>query len=348
VPSAPADITALDRPGLARALADLGQPAYRTGQLVRWLYGRGARSFEEMTDLPDALRRSLAERFSLSFPEPIKKQVSRADGTRKYLWRLGDGATVESVGLPAGDRLTVCLSTQVGCAMGCSFCATGQGGFVRNLTAGEMVDQVTLVSEDFGRRVTNAVAMGQGEPFANYDATLAAFRFLNAKEGAGIGARHLTVSTSGVVSGIRRFAGEPEQFTLAISLHSAVEATRDGLMPGVRRWPLRQLREAIVAYVGATNRRVTLEYALVRDVNDSDAELSALSAFCRGLLCHVNLIPMNPVSDSGFAGSPEERVRRFHHALNAAGIETSVRVERGADIDAACGQLRQECEASSR
>ncbi|HEY3317698.1 MAG TPA: 23S rRNA (adenine(2503)-C(2))-methyltransferase RlmN [Coriobacteriia bacterium] len=338
------DVKSLDRAGLAEALGSLGEPAYRTGQLVRWLYGRGATSFEQMTDLPGALRDKLAERFSLSFPSLVRRQVSPSDGTRKYLWRLGDGTMVEGVGLPAGGLLTVCLSTQVGCVMGCSFCATGRGGFVRNLLPGEIADQVSAVALDFGRRATNAVAMGQGEPFANYDATLVAFRFLNSKDGAGIGARHLTISTSGVVPGIRRLASEPEQFTLAVSLHSAVQPTRDALMPGVARWPLPELLAALAAYTAARGRRVTLEYTLVDGANDNEGELQALLRFCEGLLCHVNLIPVNAVAGSALERSSQQRVERFRHALRSAGVEASVRVERGADIDAACGQLRQRCE----
>lgn len=338
------DIKSLDRAGLSEAIGSMGEPAYRSGQVVRWLYGRGATEFAAMTDLPEALRDALAERFALSWPELVRRQVSPTDGTRKYLWRLSDGVTVEGVGLPGGDRLTVCVSTQVGCAMGCTFCATGQGGFVRNLLPGEIVDQVTFVAHDFGRRVTNAVAMGQGEPFANYDAVLAAFRFLNSPEGPGIGARHLTVSTSGVIPGIHRLGREPEQFTLAVSLHSAVQRTRDALMPGVRRWSVADLRDALVEYTEATGRRVTFEYALVEGLNDTEPELSALVVFCRGLLCHVNLIPMNAVTGTPLARASAERVERFRHALQAAGTETSVRVERGADIDAACGQLRQRCE----
>jgi 23S rRNA (adenine2503-C2)-methyltransferase len=259
----------------------------------------------------------------------------------KYLLGLADGATVEAVGLPAGDRLTVCFSTQAGCAMGCSFCATGIAGLTRDLGPGEMVDQVRLVTDDFGRRVTNAVAMGQGEPFANYGATLGALRFLNAAEDLGIGARHITVSTCGLVPGIQRFSEEPEQFTLAVSLHSAVQATRDRLMPGVRGMPLPALREALVAYAEKTGRRPSLEYALIAGVNDSPEQLSALVRFARNLLVHVNLIPVNPIAESGFARSTDERVTTFQRELHMSGIEASVRMERGADIDAACGQLRQ-------
>jgi 23S rRNA (adenine2503-C2)-methyltransferase len=334
------DITALDRTGLAAALAGLGQPAFRTTQVVRWLYGRDVHSFEEMTDLPAALRERLAAQFSIGIAEIVARQES-SDGTRKYLVRFGDGTSVETVGLPDGERLTVCFSTQAGCAMGCAFCATGRSGFVRDLTGGEMVRQLQLVATDFGRRVTNAVAMGQGEPFANYDATLAAMRFTNAPDGLGIGARHLTVSTCGLLPGIRRFATEPEQFTLAVSLHSAVQATRDRLMPGLSGIPLAALRQTVLDYAETSGRRPTLEYALAAGVNDTDAERTALVEFCREALVHVNLIPVNPVAGAGLDRSTSERARAFRDALKDSGTEASIRVERGADIDAACGQLRQ-------
>jgi 23S rRNA (adenine2503-C2)-methyltransferase len=336
-------IERLSRDALSDALASLGQPAFRTAQVVRWIYGRGARSFDEMTDLPASTREALSRRYVLGATEIAERQIS-SDGTRKYLVRFADGVRVETVGLPEGDRLTVCFSTQAGCAMGCSFCATGRGGFVRDLGPGELAQQVRLAGEDFGRRVTNAVAMGQGEPFANYDAVLAGLRFMNSPDGLGIGARHLTVSTCGLIGGIRRFTGEPEQFTLAISLHSAVQATRDRLMPGVRGVDLADLRTAIVAYGEATGRRPTLEYALADGVNDTEAELAALIEFCRGMLVHVNLIPVNPVAGAGLARSSRERAVRFRDALMRAGTEASVRVERGTDIDAACGQLRQRAE----
>jgi len=321
-------------------MRDLEQPAWRVSSLVRWLYQRGVTSFAEMTDLPSAVRDALTERYTLSSPVVVGRQAS-ADGTRKYLVRFADGVTVETVGLPSGGRLTVCFSTQAGCAMGCAFCATGQGGLVRNLSCGEMADQVAVVAKDFGERVTNAVAMGQGEPFANYDAVLAALRFMNAKDGLGIGARHITVSTCGVLSGIRRFAKEPEQFTLAVSLHSAVQPTRDRLMPGVHGYRLRDLRDALADYAESTGRRPTLEYALVAGVNDSPKELNALVEWCTGLPCHVNLIPVNPVDGTGVERPDDEASLRFRHVLMRSGIESSIRVERGVDIDAACGQLRQ-------
>ena len=334
------DIGDLDREGIAALVAGSGQATYRTRQLVRWLYARGATRFEGMSDLPADFRTSLVEGFLVGTAETIATQES-ADGTRKYLVRFPDGVSVETVGLPDKDRLTVCFSTQAGCAMGCSFCATGRSGLARDLTPGEMVRQVMLVARDFGDRVTNAVAMGQGEPFANYDAVLGALRLMNADDGLGIGARHLTVSTCGLLAGIRRFSAEPEQFTLAVSLHSAVGATRRALMPGVRGVSLTSLRRVIVEYADTTGRRPTLEYALIDGVNDTPAELEALVAFARGLLVHVNLIPVNPVAGAGLKRATSARARAFADTLAAVGIECSIRVERGADIDAACGQLKQ-------
>ena len=339
------DIGTLSREGIGAFVSESGQATYRTRQLVRWIYGRGAARFDEMTDLPAEFREKLEDRFFVGAVETAQRQES-ADGTRKYLVRLSDGVTVETVGLPDDDRLTVCFSVQAGCAMGCDFCATGRAGFVRDLTPGEIVRQVRLVADDFGRRVTNAVAMGQGEPFANYDSVLAALRFMNADDGLGIGARHLTVSTCGLLAGIRRFTLEPEQFTVAVSLHSAVAVTRSRLMPGVAAVPLTSLREALIEYSRVTGRRPTLEYALIADVNDTAAELEALVAFARGMLVHVNLIPINPVDGADMKRSDAGRARAFRDTLAAVGVEASIRVERGADIDAACGQLRQRSEAA--
>ncbi len=334
-------IKGLGGPELEGLMSDLGQPGYRVSQLRGWLYGHGVDSYDEMTNMPTTLRERLELVAPLYTPTLVTSQTSAVDGTRKYLWRLADGSSVESVGLPSGDRLTVCFSTQAGCAMGCSFCATGHGGLVRDLGPGEMVDQVRLTAQDFGRRATNAVAMGQGEPFANYEHTLAALRFMNDKDGLNIGARHLTVSTCGLVEGIRRFAEEPEQFTLAISLHSAIQATRDRIMPGVRGQRLESLHTAIADYGQATGRRPSIEFALIEGVNDSDDELRALVEFCRGLHVHVNLIPVNPVEVARVSRSDVGRLVEFKRALVSTGTEVTVRQERGVDIDAACGQLRQ-------
>lgn len=339
-----ADIKAYDLENLAGLLDSIGEPRYRAAQLSRWLYERGASSYDEMTDLPKRLRETLGSIAPLTTPKITARQVSKLDGTRKYLFHFADGTSVESVGLPTKDRLTVCFSTQVGCAMGCSFCATGMGGYVRDLTAGEMVDQVRLVGVDFGTRVTNAVAMGQGEPFANYAATLGALRIMNSSDGLGIGARHLTVSTCGILGGIRQLSNEPEQFTLAISLHSAVQSTRNTLMPGVKGAKLPELRVALEEYATRTGRRPSLEYALIAGQNDTDAELQALVDFTQGLLVHVNLIPVNPVAGSGLSRSGPDRAREFVSRLAAVGVEASIRTERGADIEAACGQLKQRLE----
>ena len=300
VPEAPGhsvpEAVGIKRFGIA-ALEDLlyqlRQPAFRSQQLIEWLYGRAARSYTEMSNLPATLRQALAAEQPLSTPE-IKERLVSKDGSRKYLLELADGAAVECVGIPDGQRLTVCFSTQVGCAMGCVFCATGQLGLIRQLAAGEMVDQLNLVGQDFGQRVTNAVAMGEGEPFANYAATLDALRLINHAKGLAIGARHITVSTCGLPSGIRAFAKEPEQFRLAISLHSAQQETRDMLMPGLRHHRLRNLQQAIFDYGDKTGRRTSLEYVLINGINDTDDEIVALMQFCEGLDCHVNLIGLNP------------------------------------------------------
>jgi 23S rRNA (adenine2503-C2)-methyltransferase len=334
-------VKALSRAELANMLKnDMGTPAFRAKQVIQWLYGKGAATYEEMTNLPNDLRIKLAQELPLLPVTVTKKQVS-TDGTRKYLVRMGDGTLVETVGMPGKNKLCVCVSTQAGCPMRCAFCATGRNGYTRNLGPGEIVDQVRVVANDFGTRVSSVVLMGQGEPFLNYDATLEAMRILNSKDCFDIGARHITVSTCGVLPQIRRFASEPEQFTLAISLHSAIQDTRDELMPGVRQYDLERLRESVGSYAEATGRRPTYEYAMMAGINDTDVQLKALVAFCRRTLCHVNLITLNEVAGSPFQPSDKERVALFAKTLAAAGVETTIRESRGADIDAACGQLKQ-------
>lgn len=332
---------------LAALFQELRLPRFRVKQVEQWVYQKGVDSFQQMTNLPAALRTQLEQAFTLSSPTIEVRQQS-ADGTRKYLMRFEDGVAVETVGIPSldGSRLTVCFSTQAGCAMGCVFCATGLGGFVRNLTAAEMFDQVRLAGEDFGMRVSNVVAMGQGEPFANYDAVLAALRLMNDEAYLGVGARHITVSTCGLIKGIERIAQEPEQFTLAVSLHSAVQGTRNRIMPGVSGYPLTELRDALKAYGDTTKRRPTLEYAPMEAINDTEEEIEALIAFCRGMLCHVNLIPLNPVEAISFKNNnqfipPSPLLKAIERRLINAGVEVSVRTSRGGDIDGACGQLMQ-------
>lgn len=334
------DIRLLDLEELQNLVKELGQPAFRAKQLNEWIHEKNACSFDEMTNLPVAMREKLSERFSFNVPVELVKQVSK-DGSHKYLLQFADGVSVETVGMPNRNKLAVCISSQAGCAMGCAFCATGLAGLSRSLTAQEMVDQVLHVSRDFGERVTSVVFMGQGEPFANFDATIDALRALNDPDGLAIGARHLTVSTCGVIPGIRRFAELPEQFTLAISLHSAVQGTRNQLMPGVKKYTLPRLHEAIQLYVEKTGRRPTYEFAMIDGINDTNPEMQALIDFCAGTLCHVNLIQLNNIPDSPFRPSPIEKVETLQRRLTMHGVETTIRNSRGSDIDAACGQLKQ-------
>ena len=325
---------------LREALHEMGQPAFRAKQIEEWVWEKGATSFDQMTNLPKALRASLAEQFSLGGVREVGRQVSD-DGSRKYLLQYEDGTSVECVGMPTGSKLAVCVSSQAGCAMGCAFCATGAAGLSRSLTEAEIYDQVLHVRDDFGSRVTSVVLMGQGEPFMNYDASLAAMRRLNSPDGLGIGARHITVSTCGIIPAIRKFSNEPEQFTLAISLHSAVQRTRNALMPGVRKFSLLHLYEVMGEYVDKTGRRPTYEYALIRGVNDTEEELGALCDFCRDNLAHVNIIQLNEVKGSRFQPSSDARAGEFVRRLASVGVEATIRQSRGQDIDAACGQLKQ-------
>jgi 23S rRNA (adenine2503-C2)-methyltransferase len=331
-----------DTENVREVLLQLKQPRYRTQQLLEWIWAKDAQSYDEMTSIPRAIRADLAELLPLVRADIVQRQVSR-DGTRKYLMQFNDGHQVEVVGLPSENRLTVCASTQIGCAMGCTFCATAQGGLVRNLTSAEIVDTVVLVARDFKSRVSSVVMMGQGEPFANYDATLEALRILNAPWGLNIGARHLTVSTCGLIAGIKRFAAEPEQFTLAVSLHSAFQSKRDKIMPGVSTQTLYELRDALIGYYEKTGRRPSLEYALVAGYSDTSEEIDALGMFASAIGAHVNLIPLNAwEATARLQPTTAPRIREITTLLrNRYGIEATQRVRRGADIDAACGQLRQ-------
>lgn len=334
------DIRSLTADEIAELVQELGQPAFRAKQICEWVFTKHVSSFEEMTNIPKKLREQLTEHFSFRLPDELVKQVSR-DGSRKYLLEFSDGTSVETVGMPSKNKLAVCVSTQAGCAMGCAFCATGFNGLTRSLSAQEIVDQVRHVAMDFDERVTSVVFMGQGEPFANFDATVEALRMLNDPDGYAIGARHLTVSTCGIIPGIKRFSELPEQFTLAISLHSAVQSTRNKLMPGVKKYTLPRLHEAIQAYVEKTGRRPTYEFAMIDGINDTNPEMEALIDFCRGTLCHVNLIQLNDTPGSLLKPSPMKKVETLQKRLQMHGVEATIRNSRGNDIDAACGQLKQ-------
>ncbi len=334
----------LNRAELTAYLTALGEPPYRAEQVWQWLYRRHAASFDGMSNLPKSLRARLAEEADITPLRPIAVQESADGQTAKTLFALPDGAEIEAVLMRYPARRTLCISTQAGCAMGCPFCATGQMGFGRNLSAGEIVAQVLHYARRLdaaGERVTNIVFMGMGEPLANYAATWEAVRRLNDPAGFGLGARHMTISTVGLVPAIRQMMKEPEQVGLAVSLHAPTDALRDVLVPVNRRFPLAMLMQACRDYVAATGRRITFEYALMDGINDGDEHAGQFAALVKGLLCHVNLIPLNPTPDSPYSGSPDTRVYAFRDRLQAAGIPTTVRLRRGVDIQAGCGQLRR-------
>ena len=348
----PAELAGMTADELGAILASLGEPAYRGRQLARWIYQSDATSFAEMSDLPAALRAQLAERARLTRLEPLT--AVRADGgdTVKYLVRLPDGATVETVFMRYEDgRRSVCLSTQVGCGMGCTFCATGLAGLTRNLTAAEIIDQVLLVQRTQGERVTNVVFMGMGEPLANYQATRRALFVLNAPWGVGLGMRHLTVSTVGLVPQIRMLARERLQLTLAVSLHAPDDALRTQLVPINARWPVAELLAASADYVRTVGRRVSFEYVLLEGVNDAPDQAAHLGQrlvdaaratnATPGQSWHVNLIPWNPVYGMQYRRPDRPRVEAFVRELEHRHVSATVRLERGVEIDAACGQLRR-------
>lgn len=327
--------------GLLEHFRKQGEPDFRVSQVLDWLYRTQATSIDGMTNLSHEARERLSKVFSLE--EPTVERLSRSeDGTAKHLWRLTDGELVESVLIPAGDRLTLCISSQAGCAMGCTFCATGWGGFSRQLTAGEIVAQYRASlrwaeAEGYGK-ISNVVYMGMGEPLANRKAVLPSLTILN--RGYGLGARRITVSTVGVVPGILALAQRPEQFGLAVSLHAPVTELRAELIPLEERYPLSELMDALRAFNDAGGRRITFEYTMIDGVNDSPSLIAPLAALAREAHAFVNLIPFNPIPYRDWTASPPAGLRRFREGLEAAGVAVAIREPRGRDIDAACGQLR--------
>jgi 23S rRNA (adenine2503-C2)-methyltransferase len=335
------DLLSLDADAAAAWMKDQRQPAFRAKQLRAWLYERGAVDVDDMTDLPKALRTHLTEHATIGTLAVVHEQVSR-DGTAKRLLRTHDGHLIETVRMPYADgRRTACISTQAGCAMGCVFCATGQMGFSRHLSAAEIFEQAWRFHTELamiGERLSNVVLMGMGEPFHNYDASVTAVRRIMAD--LGIGARHITISTVGLVPAILRFAEEGLQVGLAISLHAATNEQRSALLPVNHKWDLAALIDACKTYVDRTSRRITFEWALIAGQNDSAAEAHRLGRLLKGLHCHVNLIPLNPTAR--YDGQPTQDVdaATFVEALQVHGIPATVRMRRGIDIDAGCGQLR--------
>jgi len=319
-----------------------GQPTYRAEQIATWLDQNFAADALEMTNLPQALRRRLAEETILSPLTPLTVQESTDGQTCKTLFALPDNRQIEAVLMRYNRRRTLCISTQVGCAMDCPFCATGQMGFMRNLTAAEIVAQVFYYARqlhNIGESVTNIVFMGMGEPLANYTETWRAIRRLNNPTGFNLGARRMTLSTVGLVPAIRQMSKEPEQVGLAISLHAPTDDLRNTIVPLNRRYPLAMLMQTVRDYIAQTGRRVTFEYALMDRLNDGPEQAAQLVDLLQGLLAHVNLIPLNPTPGSPWSGSPDERVIAFRDRLEAGGLNCTIRLRRGIDIAAGCGQL---------
>ena len=337
------DIKSMTREELGTAFAAMGQPRFRAGQVFAWLH-RGARSFDEMTNLPKALRERLAEEFELTVPAVARKQVSAKDGTIKYLWRLGDGHCVESVLMRYHHGNTVCISSEVGCAMGCAFCASTRGGLVRQLRPSEMIDQVLFTQLDSGAPVSNIVLMGIGEPLDNYDNVRRFLALVNDPEGMNIGMRHISLSTCGLVPGIDRLADEDLQLTLSVSLHAPEDKLRSSLMPVNRRYDIDELLDACRRYFEKTGRRISFEYAMIDGRNDTQEMAQMLIRRLRGLPAHVNLIPLNRIEESPLQPSTRQAVAAFQKALEDAGITATVRRTLGSDIDASCGQLRKKYE----
>jgi 23S rRNA (adenine2503-C2)-methyltransferase len=333
----------LSLPELTALLGEWGQPAYRARQVWEWLYRHYAGSFDEMTTLPGALRERLAAETALSIGDVVLSQHSSDGQTKKVLFQLPDGQYIETVLMRYEKRRTLCISTQAGCAMGCVFCATGQMGFMRHLSVAEIVGQVMHFARELAaeeQHVTNIVMMGMGEPLHNYDNTLAAVDRLTDPAGFNLGARKITISTVGLIPAIRRYADEQRQTPLAVSLHAATDEERSRLLPVNRRWPLAELMDACRYYVAKTGRRMTFEWALIAGENDTAEQAHKLGELLRGMLGHVNLIPLNPTAGYGGVPSSPERVARFQEILAEYGVTSTVRVRRGIDIQAGCGQLR--------
>ncbi|MFO7894990.1 MAG: 23S rRNA (adenine(2503)-C(2))-methyltransferase RlmN [Longimicrobiales bacterium] len=324
-----------------------GVASYRVDQTLSWLYEKVALSTDEITELPTEERAALAEAFTFTSPDPARVQVSE-DGTAKHLWRMADGELVESVLIPAEDRLTLCISSQAGCAMGCTFCATGWSGYRRNLSAGEIVAQYRgarrwAEANDYGP-ITNIVYMGMGEPLMNLGPVMDSLTLLN--HGYDVGARRITVSTVGIVPGIDALAERPEQFKLALSLHAPSHLLREKIVPVEKKYPIADLMESLRRFDEAGGRRVTFEYIMIDGVNDDPALADTLAGLAAEVWAHVNLIPYNPIPGPDWGPSPPGRIRAFANRLEERGINTTIRTPRGRDIAAACGQLRAEHETS--
>ena len=327
-------------PELAAVLKDLGQPAFRAKQVYTWLH-KGVRSCEEMTNLPKALRDTLEERYPLVPPKVVRKQESKKDGTIKYLWELSDGNCVETVLMRYHYGNSVCISTEVGCRMGCAFCASTLGGLVRKLEPYEMLDQVLFTQVDSGLPIGHIVLMGIGEPLDNYEHVMRFLELVNSAEGMNISMRHISLSTCGIVPGIDRLAQEKLQLTLSVSLHAPTDEIRNTIMPVNKAYPTEELLQACRRYYETTGRRISFEYAMISGVNDTPEAARTLLKRLKGLPAHLNLIPLNHVEESPLKPSTRQAVQQFQKLLEDGGIPATVRRTLGSDIDASCGQLRR-------
>ncbi len=325
---------------LKQEFIKLGEKPYRAEQVFKWLYTTNVTTFDEMSNLSLELREKLKNEFSICVYNIIKKQES-SDGTKKYLFDILDTNAIETVLMSYHHGYTICVSSQVGCKMGCKFCASTGIKFVRNLTAGEIVEQILAVQRDENIKISNVVFMGIGEPFDNYDNVLNAIKIINNQKGLNIGARHISVSTSGLVPKIYDFANEELQCTLSISLHATTNEKRSAMMPINNKYSIEELMEACKYYISKTNKRISFEYALAKDNNESIEDAKRLVKLLKGMLCHVNLIPINPIDNGKYTKSTNENIMKFRDYLNDNGIVATIRRELGSDIDAACGQLRR-------
>lgn len=335
------DIKSLSKAGLEKSLEEMGAEAYRSGQIFRWLYRFGAKSFDDMTDIPADLRGRLKTKFHVTHLMLLDSRSSAADGTTKYLFKLEDGNTIETVFLPEPSRTTLCLSSQVGCKFSCSFCASAPFGFVRDLKASEIIDEVlTVQAKNPKAQVTNLVFMGIGEPLDNYDNVMKAIRIFNDKDAFNIGARKMTISTCGIIPGMKKLAAENLQIELSVSLHSADDKVRSKVVPINKRYPLKDLIAACKEYTEKTHRIITFEYVMIKGVNSSKDDALKLAGLLKGMNCKVNTISYNKIKAKDYNEPSGHEVRIFMDALKAGGINAIHRKSKGEDIDAGCGQLR--------
>lgn len=335
------DLRSLTQSELTEALASMGEKKFRAAQIYQWLHVHMADSFDEMTNLSAALRQKLKDQCSLVTLKPVKVLTSQIDGTKKFLFELPDGNIIESVWMQYHHGNSVCISSQVGCRMGCRFCASTLDGLVRGLTAGEMLDQIYKIGKDIGERISNVVVMGTGEPLDNYDNLLKFIELLTDEHGINISQRNLTVSTCGIVPRMRELADENLAITLALSLHASNQSKRLELMPVANKYDIKEVVDACKYYFEQTGRRITFEYSLVGGVNDTDEDAKELIQLIKGINCHVNLIPVNPIKERDYVQSNAKVIENFKNKLEKGGINATVRREMGRDIDGACGQLRK-------